>query len=556
MEIPNFKSEGQRQAYWKKQRMIELQLDEQNEQKLSKAYHDVDFGVIPAARDNRSIKEIEQDTTLQMINAKKNAMTLMNNDGAEADKLLDHIGKRDYATFNRFAPDIIEKLRNQIGRISAIEAMKEIGLHFAMQLDPYRRVPPSADQIDNLIMTIDSRFTRSNTMVRDILQRLEAYAFVVGRGPIPPDVDIPMSAEDVEESISILDEIDNDEEALASLEEKSVGITLESNASLLEEISTAAESKGTPADEETKGGDDENDENDENDDDDGEYVTRKPRPKPDPEPELVPDDDDDEVDEEEEANKIYANFRGNMDELRQRFGELGNYYRKVNDAIGSGEDPPLLGSYNAFSLRALLKFIGIVPPSALTLDKVEDIYKQNAAKIGKLLDNYDPNRIYTGASEQSNSELVEGLKDRLANFQYIEFDPNRPNPGKIKDYPRRDAVLFANAQLYKDLYSELKNDVDIRAANVTTTRGGKQTTEKIGSASDLYFNYKALQEMATGKAPRTDKHLTYGELKRILDMPIYRETYEKIVSDDLTKISFYMPPTGSGFRRKSRRGRR
>jgi hypothetical protein len=236
MNVPVFKSEAQRQAYWKKQRMLELQLDEANDSKISKAYHDVDFGTVPAIRDTRSIKEIEQDTNLQRTLAKKNALTLMNNDGYEADKLLDLIGKPDYATLNRFAPDIIEKLRNQIGRIDAIQAKEEIDLYITVQLDPYKRVPPSADPLNELIGAINSRFSKSNKMVRDILLKLEAYREVIGSGPIPPNVDISMSAADVDDSISVLDDNYDDEDVLASLVSNTAEITQESNTATLAEI--------------------------------------------------------------------------------------------------------------------------------------------------------------------------------------------------------------------------------------------------------------------------------------------------------------------------------
>ena len=252
MDIPEFKSEGQRQAYWKKQRRLELQVADSNDAKISKAYHDVDFGIIPAVKDNRSIKEIERDTTLQMNLAKKNALTLMADDGAEADKLLDLIGKPNYVIFNRFAVDIINQLRGQIGRIRAVEAFREIDVYIALQSDPFRRVPPSADQIDGLMAAIVSRFQTSNSIAIDILQRLEAFKVVIQSGAIPPDAEISISASDVDDAMSVLTEEANDDEALSVIEEKSSSITEETNTALLNEIESASDSKGTPAAEETK----------------------------------------------------------------------------------------------------------------------------------------------------------------------------------------------------------------------------------------------------------------------------------------------------------------
>jgi hypothetical protein len=254
MDIPEFKSEGQRQAYWKKQKRQELQIADSNDAKISKAYHDVDFGVIPAVKDTRSIKEIERDTTLQMNLAKKNALALMADDGAEADKLLDLIGKPNYVIFNRFAVDIINKLRGQIGRIRAVEAFREIDVYIALQADPFRRVPPTSDQIDGLMTAIEARFRTSNSIAFDILQRLEAFKMVISSGAIPPDAEISISASDVDDAMSVLTEEADDDEALSAIEEKSSGITEESNTALLNEIesASAAGSKGTPADEETK----------------------------------------------------------------------------------------------------------------------------------------------------------------------------------------------------------------------------------------------------------------------------------------------------------------
>jgi hypothetical protein len=520
MEIPNFKSEGQRQSYWKKQRMIELQLDEQNEQKLSKAYHDVDFGVIPAARDNRSIKEIEQDTTLQMINAKKNAMTLMKNDGAEADKLLDLIGKRDYATFNRFAPDIIEKLRNQIGRISAIEAMKEIGLHFAMQLDPYRRVPPSADQIDNLIMTIDSRFTRSNTMVRDILQRLEAYAFVVGRGPIPPDVDIPMSAEDVEESISILDEIDNDEEALASLEEKSVGITLESNASLLEEISTAAESKGTPAEEETKG-----------------VPMGEPtgQPKGD-EPEVDDDEpfgpplDDENNDDDDTPVQSQPKFIGDIEKIRATDRRAGMFFsmEDIEDAL------PGQRTTVRMDVEDLMEFIGKSYNPTMSLDELQTVYYTNKSAIA--------NKIHQIEQMESKSNVPTGGLDEAGIMARLS-DYNVPNVGR--------GATRHTANLYLEYLPQLKAEAEAAVTSkVTITRGGMD--EIFNSANESWKKYRLIKNIARKINAKSSTAFTYTRLQAELNNPIYQQTADLII-----ERGWHKKTVGSGVGgRKGRRGRR
>ena len=583
MDVPVFKSEGQRQAYWKKQRMLELQLDEANDSKISKAYHDVDFGVIPAIRDTRSIKEIEQDTNLQRTLARKNALTLMADDGYAADRLLALIGKQNHVTFNRFAPDIIEKLRNQIGRIDPVQAQRHINAHITTQTNPAKMIPPTAEQLTNLMTVMNQRFGENNEAIRDVLLKLEAYRAVLASGSAPkffPE-DLP-TGDDINDA---LDEVTNEEkddnQALRDLTtnmhmEMITRATLEElydeilKQDLQEEYDEALDQKTREVydealDQKTK----EMYDNTMNDAMQELYRERQKEKKKQPavkrviydddddEPEGDPKDDGDDDEYENEMNELFRKFNGNIDKLREDYRWVGNYY--LDMLFQDPEpDPKIVDAPAATTMRKLLKAIDIVPESALTAKNVRDIYKENEPKIKYFIDNFDVDSMYTRSNTLSDAQLLEGLKDRLANFQYIKFDPDRPNPGKIKGYPKGAPVLWANAQLYKDLYLELDNDINIKAADVTMTRGGKKTTEKINSASDTYFKYKALQEMATGQALRTDKHLTYGELKRILEMPIYRQTYEKIQSDDLAKIGFYMPPapTGSGFRRKNRRGRR
>jgi hypothetical protein len=561
MNVPVFKSEAQRQAYWKKQRMLELQLDEANDSKISKAYHDVDFGTVPAIRDTRSIKEIEQDTNLQRTLAKKNALTLMNNDGYEADKLLDLIGKPDYATFNRFAPDIIEKLRNQIGRMNAIEAMKEIGLHFAMQLDPYRRVPPSADQIDNLIMAIDSRFTRSNKLVNDILQRLEAYGFVVGSGPIPPDANIPMSAADVADAISMLEDNYDDEEALDTLEEKSVGITLESNASLLEEISTAAESKGAPDGEEIKrvlmGEPTDQPTGDEPDGGDGGPIGD---PKDD-----EGDGNGDDDDEETIITRPSKQSLERLTNLQRQWRDVGSKITEISMANEAD-----MSSYNdekrsvILSVAALAEVIGKDPDPNFEgvgsrdakYNIIVKFWNANSKKIGAKLEK-DINTINKmGDRESTNQALLSGLEYRLNIFQHVEFDPFRQEPGKIKSYTAADynpADLVENAKLYLTLFKKVTDEVG--SPNVVITRGGRDSTELVPSASYLYFDFIALKSIAKDDNRRTAKNITLGGLKKQLSDPIYQQTADYIKNNILSEDGGE-GKSGSGFRRKGRRGRR
>ena len=103
----NFRNEKERQLYWKKKHLENLAIDNANSEKLSKAFHNISFGDIEPIKDTRSLKEREDDDLAQMSLAKKNAMILLSNDGAEAEQLLRLIGKADYKMFNRYAQDII-----------------------------------------------------------------------------------------------------------------------------------------------------------------------------------------------------------------------------------------------------------------------------------------------------------------------------------------------------------------------------------------------------------------------------------------------------------------
>jgi hypothetical protein len=568
MEIPNFKSEGQRQAYWKKQRMIELQLDEQNEQKLSKAYHDVDFGVIPAARDNRSIKEIEQDTTLQMINAKKNAMTLMNNDGAEADKLLEVIGKPKYALFNRFAFDIINKLRGQIGKIKAAEVAREVSIYIKSQLDPRRTIPPSADQITNLMTVINDRFDKSNATINDILQRLEAYGSVLAMGPAPSE--LPGDLPTMEEIDDLIDELaDTPETRLTDmLNDKlaRMAITQEVLEELYQEMAgeVAGEMQGwtEPAEEETK-------------DPEPAPAPAPPAPNPQPdddegEPKGDPKDDegDDNGDDDDEETIITRPSKKNLEQLI----DLQKQWRNVGTMISeiSMADESDMNSYASakrsiiLSVADLAEFIGKDPDPELkgiaSLDAKYNIivkfWNANSKKIGTKLEKAIMTINKMGNRESTNRQLLDNLEYRLKTFRYVEFDPFKPEPGKLKNYTAADyrpADLVENAKLYLTLFERVTDEVG--SPNVVITRGGRDSTDSVPSASYLYFDFIALKSMAKDDDKRTAKNITLGGLKKQLSDPIYQQTADYIQTNILSEDGGE-GKSGSGLRRRSRFRRR
>jgi hypothetical protein len=529
MNVPVFKSEAQRQAYWKKQRMLELQLDEANDSKISKAYHDVDFGVVPAIRDTRSIKEIEQDTNLQRTLAKKNALTLMNNDGYEADKLLDLIGKPNYATFNRFAPDIIEKVRNQIGRIDANQAKDEIDLHFAVQLDPYRRVPPSAEQLNELINAINSRFSKSNKMVRDILLKLEAYREVIGSGPIPPNITVSMSSAEVDDSIGVVDDNYDDEDVLASLASNTAEITQESNTVTLAELEAfyagldvgyeefdyedfknrAGEAKAAPPNQPT---------GDEPDGGDGGPIGA---PK------------DDEGDGDEAATvQPQPEFDGDISVVRETYNKVGKFLISADFDEPIGNEMQILKTNVAY----LMGFIG---------KPTQDIMWMNMEQLATA--------FYTNKQD---------IVNEIERIEQMESKPNAPtgglDPDEIEDRLKNYEVvnygignLSIAANNYLTYLPQLKAEAEAAIASKVTDRGDEELKFNPTLHPESFEKYRLLKRIAIDKGANKSKRFNYYDLQTELNKPIYQQTA------DLIEEVLGRKTVGSGIkRRKGRRGRR
>lgn len=195
-----FKNERERQAYWKKKRLQDLAIDDKNSSQLTKAYHNVSFDIVPPVKDNRTLKEIQDDALGQAMLAKQNAMILMANDGTEADKLLSLIGKNNYVAFNTNAISIIEQMKSKIGRMLAPQMYQEIELYRLMQENIEYRIPPNAAQLDDLIATITNNFNVRDKQVIDILQKLDAYKNVLSLDDISEISGnlVPLSADEVD----------------------------------------------------------------------------------------------------------------------------------------------------------------------------------------------------------------------------------------------------------------------------------------------------------------------------------------------------------------------
>ena len=168
----NFRNEKERQLYWKKKHFENLAIDNANSKKLSKAFHNISYGEVEPVKDMRRLKEREDVDLAQMNLAKKNAMTLLSNDRAEAEQLLRMIGKPDYKIFNRYARDIIEKLKGPVGRIRAPAVFKEVDYYITREVSKDNKKPPTAEQLEH---SVNDNFDSTNATIKDILNKLEGH---------------------------------------------------------------------------------------------------------------------------------------------------------------------------------------------------------------------------------------------------------------------------------------------------------------------------------------------------------------------------------------------
>ena len=238
----DFRNEKERQLYWKKKHLENLAIDNANSEKLSKAFHNISFGDIEPIKDTRSLKEREDDDLAQMSLAKKNAMILLSNDGAEAEQLLRLIGKADYKMFNRYAQDIIQKLSGQIGKMRAHDVLKEVQYYITREVSKDNKKPPTAEQLDHLIHSVSDNFDSTNATIRDILNKLEAYKTVVNLGDLSRAPSLPLSGDDVSELTDVIEEKGNDEsEIIHSLNVATADITREALDDMVEVLDDTVE---------------------------------------------------------------------------------------------------------------------------------------------------------------------------------------------------------------------------------------------------------------------------------------------------------------------------
>ena len=177
-----FKTQREKDKYFREKYLNDLKLKEEISDKISSAYHDIDFGEIPAVQDNRSIAEREKDSLFQSKTAQKNAMQLMANDGTETNKLLELITEANYVLFNRNYLDIYSKLKNKVGKVRAQEAFNFIDKYLKREKVTSGVEIPTDQVLSDLIAKIDAKFPGA----------IAAPSAAPGAPPVPPGAAPPV----------------------------------------------------------------------------------------------------------------------------------------------------------------------------------------------------------------------------------------------------------------------------------------------------------------------------------------------------------------------------
>ena len=185
MEKENFKSEKERQNYYRKLHFRNNDIAQKNEDRIVEAYHEIEFGVVPEIADNRSLAEKLADSRKTQDQAEKNALTLMSNDGTESIKLINLIGTARYDVFNKHFLDIYNSLKGQVGKIKAQEAYDFINKY----IEKYERIGgvdiPNTQMLDKIIEGMkEMGYTNETTKnaVEDVVLRIQALESVLNNG--------------------------------------------------------------------------------------------------------------------------------------------------------------------------------------------------------------------------------------------------------------------------------------------------------------------------------------------------------------------------------------
>lgn len=176
-----FKSEKEKIEYYKKLKVKENNIAQKNMDDITEAYHEIEFGVVPEVSDNRSLAEKIADERGQQLQAQKNTLMLMDNDGEEAIKLQNLIGTARYSEFNRHFLDIYNNLKNQVGRIRAQDAFQFIDKYLIKAERTDGIDIPNSGVLTGILNQLQTDSYRRDSRIDDIIMKLEALNEVINR---------------------------------------------------------------------------------------------------------------------------------------------------------------------------------------------------------------------------------------------------------------------------------------------------------------------------------------------------------------------------------------
>ena len=437
-----FKSERDKINYYKRKELRDLNTKQENVNKIAEAYHEVEFGVVPEVADNRSIAEREQDTREQTNQAQRNVLMLMNNDGTEANTLIQLIGSANYVKFNRYFLDIYNGLKNQVGKIRAVEAHEFIKKY----IDKTEKVNgvdiPNQVVLEELINKIREFEAGGIRGLRDILLRLEALEAVL-RGGVRPEAyeasDLPRSEDikEMTETISTLDVTDDKKmddtvydlaETVKTVEKDTLESVMDSL--IYDDDDVIEPMKGLKNDKYTK---EEQELLEFDDDDDEDYIE---------EVDLMTDDEID------KAFRTLKNKTSNIASIPEKMRYFQDDYDFVINNINKPEDtrPPIKDLRK--KLHDILFIIGIKKlGNPKKYDKLYEQFQQHEAKLRQF------NNILTEVKDEENM-ISDDVKDALDNLDSRLSVYEGTDAEKAKGYITSLDRLRKLYRLDKDKYTD------------------------------------------------------------------------------------------------------
>lgn len=208
-----FKYEKDRQKYYQNLRQKNNAVAQKNNDLITEAYQEVEFGVVSEIQDTRSLAEQLADERKNQEKAQYNALQLMKNDATESTQLLTMIGTARYKDFNKYYLDIYDAVKGKIGYYRAPEMFNFIE-KFIQKSNITGGVDiPNVELLNSLINEIQNVYGSMPEQFADIILRLQALENVLslGVGSIDPQEyasrNLP-TKQDVDDIVEILSDTD------------------------------------------------------------------------------------------------------------------------------------------------------------------------------------------------------------------------------------------------------------------------------------------------------------------------------------------------------------